>query len=426
VCNTTAGTCVCLHNGWQRLTEDDSSRATSSSVFDFNGDGAAEVVYGDECYFRVYDGASGNVRLAIPSVSRTVLENPVVADVDNDGNAEIVFVNNNETLQCGQDPLTNPDGTTTVARNALPNGIQVWGDASDTWVSARRIWNQHAYHVTNVTESGQVPLKEPESWRPYGNRLYNTYRSQPRAFGVAPDLSLLAIQVSSPDVACGQLSDQLEIVVLVKNLGDLRVGPGVELTFFGDFGAGLVALRAEDSSPLKATLATSLEPGSSLLVSVPYRAQNNPENMVPARIEARIDEADAERECREDNNRIEQDVGGGEELADLRLEIGAASGPCHATEIAVTVHNDGSLAASDVLVRLYAGDPSAGGQPLGELVIAGPIAPGESQAAQVAASPIARSIEVHGVADPLDAIKECNNANNVDQGPEIFCGMILQ
>jgi hypothetical protein len=424
VCNTTIGACVCLHNGWRRVTEDDSSKATSSSVFDFNGDGAAEVVYGDECYFRAYDGASGNVRLAIPSVSRTVLENPVVADVDNDGNAEIVFVNNNETLQCGQTTLTNPDGTT-VARNALPNGIQVWGDASDTWVSARRIWNEHAYHVTNITESGHVPVREPESWRPYGNRLYNTYRSQPRAFGVAPDLSLTAIQVSSPGVACGELSDQLEIVVLVKNLGDLRVGPGVKLTYYGDFGAGLTALEADGGGALESILTTSLEPGASVLVSVPFKASNNSENTLPERIVARIDEGDAERECREGNNSIEQDVSAGEQLADLRLEIGAADGPCDATKIAVTVHNDGSLPASDVLVRLYAGDPSSGGQPLGELVIEGPILPGESADADVEAMPIERSIVVWGVADPLDAVTECNNANNVDEGPTVFCGSIL-
>src|SRR6185503_2566291 len=58
-CNELAGACVCLHNGWKRDTEDDSSSVTSSSVFDFNGDGAAEVVYGDECYFKVYDGSNG-------------------------------------------------------------------------------------------------------------------------------------------------------------------------------------------------------------------------------------------------------------------------------------------------------------------------------------------------------------------------------
>lgn len=426
VCNTTIGSCVCLHNGWKRATEDDSSKATSSSVFDFNGDGAAEVVYGDECYFRVYDGSSGDIRLAIPSVSRTVLENPVVADVDNDGNAEIVFVNNNETIQCGDGtnqtplPLQNPDGTT-VAPSALPNGIQVWGDASDTWVSARRIWNQHAYHVTNVTEGGTIPMREPESFRPYGNRLYNTYRSQPRAFGVAPDLALVEMQVSSPGVACGQLSSQLSIVVLVKNLGDLRVGPGVAITFHGAFAGGNMALRGQDGMPLRHTLATSLEPGASVLIEVPYRAEDNA-NMVPTRIAAVVDEAAAERECREDNNRVEQDVSGGAQLADLRLELGAPSGPCATTKVAVLVHNDGSLPAENVLVRLFAGDPSAGGNAIGEATVVGPITPGSSASVDVMLDNLGRDITVWGIADPLDAIAECNNANNVDEGPAVPCG----
>jgi hypothetical protein len=90
------GQCVCLHNGWQRVTEDDSSRVTSSSVFDFNGDGAAEVVYNDECFFRIYDGITADVLFKNNSPSRTRIENPVIADVDNDGNAEIVFPSNND------------------------------------------------------------------------------------------------------------------------------------------------------------------------------------------------------------------------------------------------------------------------------------------------------------------------------------------
>ena len=86
VCNTTKGACVCLHNGWQRITEDDSSRVTASSVFDFNGDGAAEVIYDDECDFRIYDGTTSEVLFKHHSPSRTRIEHPVVADVDNDGN----------------------------------------------------------------------------------------------------------------------------------------------------------------------------------------------------------------------------------------------------------------------------------------------------------------------------------------------------
>ncbi|HEX5100552.1 MAG TPA: VCBS repeat-containing protein, partial [Polyangiaceae bacterium] len=166
-CNEVSGQCVCLHNGWKRTTEDDSSRVTSSSVFDFNGDGAAEVAYGDECYFRVYDGSTGAVFLAFPSVSRTVLENPVVADVDNDGNAEIVFVSNNSFAQCDEgnagtgmmnwhDATLNDWPTGTVAKDSLPAGITVLGDPTDSWVAARRIWNEHSYHVTNVLESGAI------------------------------------------------------------------------------------------------------------------------------------------------------------------------------------------------------------------------------------------------------------------------------
>ena len=421
VCAEGTGTCVCLHNGWKRETEDDSSYATGSSVFDFNGDGAAEVVYNDECYFRIYNGVDGAIMFDPPSLSRTAIENPVVADVDNDGNAEIVFVTNNGYIQCNRDVFDlegNP-----VDKDTLPAGLQVWGDSSDTWVSARRVWNQHAYHVTNVTEAGGIPVREAESWRPYGNRLYNTYRSQPRSYGVAPDLALTAMQISSPDVACGQLSDEILITVEVRNEGDLRVGPGVELTFEGSFPDGDEVLLGEDGEPLTVTLETSLEPGASIIVTATYKAEYNESGELPTRVTATIDEADRERECGDDsNNSISDDVEEGETVADLRLEIGAVTGPCSAKLVEVTVTNDGSVAASDVLVRLYAGDPSAGGQVLTEVVIEETLEPGDSVTIEVELPPLFRVIRVFGIADPLDSVPECNEANNRASGPQISCG----
>jgi hypothetical protein len=428
VCNAMAKRCVCLHNGWQRDTEDDSSRATSSSVFDFNGDGAAEVVYNDECYFRVYDGASGQVHLALPSLSRTFVENPVIADTDNDGNAEIVFGQNNAELQCGEENLDGwPDGTDDVPRASLANGLEVWGDPSDVWVSARRVWNQHAYHVTNVTEGGSIPLHEPESWLPLNGRIYNTYRSQPRNYGVAPDLTLTAIQISSPDVACGELSDEtIQITVQVENRGDLRVGPGVVVEFFGVWQNPVLdeALEDDSGAPITVTLDKSLEPGASTLISITYTVGANDRDTLPAEVRAVIDGANAERECRENNNDIDAPVEAkGEELADLRLEIDDANG-CRPPEVELTVYNDGSVAATDVLVRIYAGDPSSGADVLGEVVIDGPIEPGESASVTVEGVNISRDVTIWGIADPLDAIAECNDANNVVEGPRLRCSPI--
>ena len=74
---------------WTRPTQD-TSMVTGSSVFDFEHDGKAEVVYGDECYTRVYDGTVGTTLFEAPNPSCTVHETPVIADVDKDGRADDV------------------------------------------------------------------------------------------------------------------------------------------------------------------------------------------------------------------------------------------------------------------------------------------------------------------------------------------------
>src|SRR5690606_31081094 len=154
---------------------------------------------------------------------------------------------------------------------------EMWGDAQDLWVSARRIWNQHAYHVTNVTEGGMIPRIEPESWKPYNGRIYNTYRSNPRSFGVAPNLTVQAIQISPPSATCGQRPDEIDITVQISNSGDLRVGPGVTVGFYGDWGGGGAPAALSDGAgqPLEAVLTSSLEPGDVIFVTVRYNAAND-------------------------------------------------------------------------------------------------------------------------------------------------------
>jgi hypothetical protein len=77
-----------------------------------------------------------------------------VADVDRDGNADIVACANNN---CGFGPQ---------------RGIYVYSDP--TWWPTRSIWNQHHYCITNVNDDGSIPTTEPPSWL-----QHNTYRLNP-------------------------------------------------------------------------------------------------------------------------------------------------------------------------------------------------------------------------------------------------------
>src|SRR5678815_1864953 len=102
---------------WAQPSQDASSKQTGSSIFDFDGDGRAEVVYADECFLRVYEGATGRVLYSAYRTSGTWYENPTVADVDRDDNTEIV-VNSNTGVTC---PTSGAAGTPYV--DPLHSGV---------------------------------------------------------------------------------------------------------------------------------------------------------------------------------------------------------------------------------------------------------------------------------------------------------------
>jgi hypothetical protein len=155
---------------WQASTTDGSSGVTGSSVFDFDGDGVAEVVYADEEHVWVFAGTDGTVRFESGNEhsSWTILEYPVIADVDADGHAEIVVARNENPTQ------TRPQSY----------GIAVYGDADDAWLPGRQIWNQHAYHITNVEDDGTIPTTNAENWD-----SFNSFRSGDLVAGSAAPLA---------------------------------------------------------------------------------------------------------------------------------------------------------------------------------------------------------------------------------------------
>jgi len=161
----------CAEHGvlWRKETQDKSSYATTSTVFDFNCDGKAEVIYRDECFLRVFDGLTGEVRFATTSTSITVREGVVVADTSGNGHARIVAGMNDRTDKTC--PAT--DMHTGEPFTGGKNGIMVLRDPMDRWTPTRPIWNQNAYHVTNVNDDGTIPVVEAPSWS-----RDNSYRAQ--------------------------------------------------------------------------------------------------------------------------------------------------------------------------------------------------------------------------------------------------------
>ncbi len=93
---------------WERWSQDVSSGVTGSSLFDFDGDGQPEAVYGDECFVRVYEGNTGRILFSAKRSSYTSYEAPVIADADGDGSAEILMTSDRPYRSCYDD--TTPAG----------------------------------------------------------------------------------------------------------------------------------------------------------------------------------------------------------------------------------------------------------------------------------------------------------------------------
>ena len=206
---------------WSAGTQDLSSNVTGSSVFDFEGDGASEVGYNDECYSRVYNGGDGGVLLQIPNSTATIHEYPVIADVNGDNHTEYVVVANdvnhlNKTVKCAAE-----DGGVYTPNH----GIYVYGDPADKWVRTRKVWNEHAYHITNVNGDGTLPVPEDLSWGPNG---LNNYRVSSQGKGVfnAPDLKV-SLEISTKPCPTG-----IELRARVENDGSLGVPAGVSVDFY--------------------------------------------------------------------------------------------------------------------------------------------------------------------------------------------------
>ncbi|MDG1479103.1 MAG: PQQ-binding-like beta-propeller repeat protein [Myxococcota bacterium] len=211
---------------WSRGINDYSSGFTGSAVFDFEGDGEAEVVFADENDVWVFDGATGSVKLKESQhSSATCSEYPAIADVDGDGQTEIIY--------------------TSSAYSGSERGVRVIGDANGTWQPARTTWNQHSYDITNVENStGKIPSTPNPNWS-----SYNTFRSGDLTASTGGAFSD-AIPVLG-DICTDECDDGiLQVVLHIGNAGVADLPPGVPVSLYtqdGSFWRLLATERTADA-----------------------------------------------------------------------------------------------------------------------------------------------------------------------------------
>lgn len=286
---------------WQTAAQELSSSVTGSSAFDFQGDGQSEVIYNDECFLHVYDGKTGAELLSMPvaSSSRTDTEYPLVADVDRDGHSEIVVPANRDGAVDAANCPAAYAAAFGVDVSALPpaiasgtSGISVYADPSDTWVGARPIWNQYAYHVSNVSERGQVPGVEADNWSTAG---LNDYRQNVRGEGASRAFSAPNL-TATLELAFVCLEGRVQVSAVISNRGSRSVASGVSIEFLQTApGAETLLSEAKTSAPLL--------PGGEERITI---GVEDLEAETAYRFLVRVDGKDAASgvvgECREDDN----------------------------------------------------------------------------------------------------------------------------
>ena len=185
----------------------DPSAVTGAAAFDFDCDGKCEIVYRDHNYLRIFRGVDGTViSKEIPVESGTFIELPVIADVDNDNNAEIIVTSNSYISQGSP-------------------GIHVYKDANDYWVNTRKIWNQHAYCITNINDDGSVPKNPKNNWEVKG---FNNFRQNQMVNPIqCSDISASYIRVEN--LNCMQSAN---LVVRIGNGGSLHIPPEIQVSFY--------------------------------------------------------------------------------------------------------------------------------------------------------------------------------------------------
>ncbi len=176
------------------------------TVFDFDLDGAKEVLLSDEQNFFIFDGSSGVVLYQDARGAGTVGEFPLVVDLDSDDSVEIVVLN-------------------------AGGSVRVYSNINRDWPPGSPIWPSATWSGTSLFLDGSVPRTPEAPWL-----STEVWRGQPEHIIPGMDLrpEIMDWCVSSCDEEAGQVLLALRVV----NLGPQEVQRGVSVAVYSLAAAG--------------------------------------------------------------------------------------------------------------------------------------------------------------------------------------------
>jgi hypothetical protein len=291
-----------LQEFW-RMTHSDGSAVTGMTLFDFNQDGKAEIVYRDQTRLRIIDGSTSTPQTLnhYDCYSGTGFEYPVVADIDNDGAAEIMIAGNSTSDN------TNYNGKLRIFKSGN----------SEKWAPARKVWNQYAYNVVNVNEDLTIPAVQmtpamvfPGEDNTPGTaddiRPYNAFLQQATALStkgtplwLTPDALFTPVFDHYPD------GDSLLVILQITNTGSAALQAPFYVTAYKNT-RDAANIMATDSSDVAVNV------GDTVSVTITVRNLSNwltsPELVT---IVLSINDKagnNIQSECNYDNNNIERPI----------------------------------------------------------------------------------------------------------------------
>ena len=207
------------------FTPDEDSYSNGITSFDFNQDGLLELIICDQSMLRIVNGSGIShithndtvpvyVMSMLPFSEITIMQYPVIADADDDGNAEIVSVGSNKLN------IIESDGA--------------------LWAPTRKVWNQYMYNVTNINNdltitqyqfNNATPFTDPEGVvrRPFNNFLQQatTLDQYGRPYTAAADASLNGLEIENND-------ESILLKVTYSNDGDNTLFAPYSITAFAN------------------------------------------------------------------------------------------------------------------------------------------------------------------------------------------------